>query len=504
MDTLPPPVFATCEIKLIEQSYAREHNGHCYDLMEKAGAAVFERIMALAPRPKSVWVFCGHGNNGGDGYVVGALLTEHRVPFRLFAVGTPRDGTEAYTACEYFKSLGGKIETELPKGGDEAPEVAVDALLGTGISSAPRAPICEWIQFINRLKCRTVAVDIPSGVAADTGLVPGDAVRAALTVSMIALKPGLLTGDAVDYVGKVECDSLGVDTAPFYGLNVAENEEAPLPVTVRTYEDITDTLPKRDLSCNKGENGKLLIIGGAVGMAGAAIICGLGALRSGAGLVKVATQLSNVPAFNACEPTLMTADINDDKALQQALEWADVVAVGPGLSQGVRAQSILPRLTEMDIPLVYDADALNLLAKAPDFCDNRVLTPHPGEAARLLKCSVDKIAENRPAAAYKLQQRYGGVVLLKGAGTVICNGKRLTIIREGSPAMAVGGMGDLLTGILGSLLGQGLTPYQAAVAAAAIHGRAGKLAGEQGGVNGTLPRDLLKYVRRLCNGQSAV
>ncbi|HAR80383.1 MAG TPA: bifunctional ADP-dependent NAD(P)H-hydrate dehydratase/NAD(P)H-hydrate epimerase [Succinivibrionaceae bacterium] len=503
MSKLTSHIFNTAEVKYIEHEYAKQHNGHCYDLMEKAGRSAYSNIMKRFPRIKEVWIFCGKGNNGGDGYVVASCFLKKGISHRVFAVGLPKPGTEAGTAYQFYLASGGHVESEFPRQTQQRPDVIVDALLGTGISSAPREPVNDWILFINRCHCFCVAIDVPSGVAADSGNVPGDCVKADLTVCMLSLKPGLFTGAAVDYVGEIIFESLDVDCSKYYGRLNGMEGVSELPILLRDYDDIKEDLPIRERSSNKGDNGKVLIIGGSKGMGGAAIISGLGALRSGAGLVKVALDNVNISALNAVCPELMSVDLNDREALERAIEWAEIIAIGPGLSQNANAQRVLALVESSDKYAVYDADALNLIAKSAKngviYSDYRIMTPHPGEAARLLDVSVDTINQNRLDSARLLQQRFGGIVLLKGAGTVICNGKRLSIINEGSPAMATGGMGDLLTGITASLLSRGLTPYQATVCAACVHGRAGFLAGKDGGIIGTLPTDLIPYIRKLVN-----
>ncbi|MCR5537087.1 MAG: NAD(P)H-hydrate dehydratase [Succinivibrio sp.] len=502
MDTIPQRIYTTAQIKSIEQQYALRHNGHCYDLMELAGRAVFKQLRAHLERPAMCWVFCGKGNNGGDGYIVASCLKEAGLPHRVFAVGAPREGTEAYTAYVYYKSQGGVIEYELPQNEDqERPEIVVDALLGTGLTSAPRAPIDEWIVFINRLHAYTLAVDIPSGIMSDTGTVMQECVRADATVVMLALKAGLFTADAVDYVGEVIFASLGIETSKYE--QELSADEATLPTYLVRYEDVREDLPLRTPSANKSDSGRILLIGGAKGMGGALLIAGLGALRAGAGLVKLALDPLNIPAVNARCPELMTVDYNDTARFEEALDWADVIAIGPGLSQSAQAQELLKLVEESDKYVIYDADALNLMVRlGPNYNKQRIITPHPGEAGRLLGQSAAKVNADRFEAALTLQDKYGGVVLLKGAGTVICNGRRFSIIREGSAALATGGSGDLLTGILAALVGQGLSLHQAALCAACIHGRAGAAEGAEQGMLGTLPTDLLPKVRGLINGRS--
>lgn len=505
--SLPHQVFTTQEIRFIEQEHAATNNGHCYDLMEKAGRAVFEAMRQVNSNPNMVYVLVGKGNNGGDGYITAAALLKHRIPFRLFAVGVPHVDAEAYTAFSYFTQLGGQIEYELPDLQEEAqngnsPDIVIDALLGTGLESAPRDPFGKWIDFINSTKAYVISVDIPSGVNADTGTVYSDSVMANKTVCMLGLKPGLLTGDAVDYVGEIVVCELGLDVSSYHGKIDADVVDGAsyLPIYLSNYEEIIADLPVRMPSAHKGDAGKVLLIGGNKGFGGAISICGQGALRAGAGLVKVATDKSNVEALNALRPELMTVDMRDSHALAQAIAWADVIALGPGMGLDPENEIIIEDVLSAEKPTVIDADALNIMARVGlSFCKRAILTPHPGEAARLLGTTIDRINNDRYHAVYELQQKCGGVVLLKGAGTLICDGKSIVVIQEGSPAMASGGMGDLLTGIIAALKAQGLSQTSATLAGACIHGRAGYLSGEFAGVIGTVALDLLPFVRILVN-----
>ncbi len=513
MSKLPYEVFTSDEVKQIEADHAKSHNGHCFDLMQKAGKSVFDYIVRECGDAKEVWVFCGKGNNGGDGYIVASLLLENGIKHRVFATGIPHEGSEASFAYELYVKQGGSVEYELPNSGIVSdgtsdiihvskPDLIIDALLGTGIESAPNGITAKWISYINKLDTYTVAVDVPSGVSADTGCVHGMCVCANATVCMLALKPGLLTSDAVDFVGEVEFASLDVDTSGYHEILTESSYKSPLPIFQVGFDDLQSELPLRLPSYNKGDNGKVLIISGSRGMGGAAIICGNGALRSGAGLVKIAMDSSNVSSMLSVRPELMSVDIDDEQAVVNAISWSDAIAIGPGLGVNDRTAKLISLLNDVeDQNMVFDADALNVLSTFEQdyYRENRILTPHPGEAARMLNISADEVNADRLLACYKLQQKYGGVVLLKGPGTVVCDGKSLTIVNEGAPSLATGGSGDLLTGIIVSLLGQGLSLEKAAVVGAALHGRAGFIEGTKKGMIGTLPMDLCQTIRELIN-----
>ena len=493
-------VFKSNEVKAIEAIYAQAHHGSCFDLMQRAGRAVFEKKIKTKREDINVWIFVGKGNNGGDGYIVASLLDESNIQYRVFALGEPKEGTEAYLAYEYYLSIGGKIENSLPNYDENPPDIIVDALLGTGLNSAPKSPCDEWILFINRMRTYTISIDVPSGVDADTGNVPGDCVKASVTVCMLALKIGLLTSDALDYVGRLVFANLQFNVANFWGNKSPLYNETMLPIRQKQYIDIIEDLPVRSKNSHKGDSGKVLAICGSLGTGGAACLCAMGALRCGAGLVKVATFKDNITAINAYSPELMTIDYANADMLRQGLNFADVIAIGPGLGVDNNAILLVDSLSNIDKHVIYDADALNLIAKGYVKPNKKcILTPHPLECARLLNVSLDYVAADRVRACSELQHKYGGIALLKGAGTIVCDGKFITIINEGSAAMATGGMGDVLTGMIASLIAQGLNPRDAVVSAACIHGRAGFLAGQEHGMIGTIASDLFVYIHKLVN-----
>lgn len=291
-----------------------------------------------------------------------------------------------------------------------------------------------------------VALDIPSGLMAETGATPGAVIQAAHTVTFIALKPGLLTGKARDVVGSLHHNALGLES----WLAGQETHLSRFDAT-----QLSHWLPPRRPTSHKGDHGRLVIIGGDHGTAGAIRMTGEAALRSGAGLVRVLTRSENIPPIITARPELMVHELTP-QTLEESLEWADVVVIGPGLGQQAWGKQALQKVENFRKPMLWDADALNLLAINPDKRHNRILTPHPGEAARLLNCSVAEIESDRLLSARRLVKRYGGVAVLKGAGTVIASDEALGIIDAGNAGMASGGMGDVLSGIIGALLGQKL------------------------------------------------
>lgn len=459
-----------------------------FELMRRAAAAGLASLRRHWPQASRLAIWCGPGNNGGDGYLLGALALAAGLQVELVALSNEASG-DALQARRAFESAGGVVR--LFEGGKSLPQadVHVDALYGSGLNRAPDAAVSGLIEQLNACARPVLALDVPSGLDADRGTCPGAAVRAAVTVCFIAAKRGLYTGLAPDHVGQLELESLHLP---------AELWETQSPDAALLRSEV---LPVRGRSAHKGDNGHVLVVGGERGMAGAIRLCGEAALRAGAGLVSVATRESHVPALNAGRPELMAHGVDGPQALQPLIEKADVLCVGPGLGQGAWGHALWLTALDSDRPLVLDADGLNLLAREPRrFERATVLTPHPGEAARLLGVTVAAVQADRFSAARELARQHGAVVVLKGAGSLVAHPDgRVGVCPWGNPGMAVGGMGDLLTGVIGALLAQGATAWQSASMGVALHARAGDAAAIAG-ERGLLASDLLPALRRLGNG----
>jgi NAD(P)H-hydrate epimerase len=462
-----------------------------FELMRRAAAAGLASLRRHWPAARRLAVYCGPGNNGGDGFLLGALALETGLQVSLFALSSVMRG-DAALARDAFVHAGGAIQ---PWNGDSAlpsADVHIVALFGTGLARPPDASAARLIEAVNACGAPILALDVPSGLNADTGQCPGAAIQATVTVSFIAAKRGLYTGRAAAHVGTLELDTLGLPEALWQELM----PDAELLVA--------QAMPPRPRHAHKGDNGHVLAIGGDEGTAGAIRLCSEAALRAGAGLVSVATRRNNLCALNSARPELMAHAVDDAASLAPLLARADVLAVGPGLGQAAWGYALWQAALAADKPLVLDADGLNLLAREPrPLAAPAVLTPHPGEAARLLQASVRDIEADRYAAVRALAARYEACVVLKGAGSLIAdpNG-RLAVCPWGNPGMATGGMGDLLTGIIAALLAQGCMPWQAACLGVGLHARAGDAAAEEG-ERGLLASDLLQPLRRLLNGLDA-
>lgn len=464
------------------------------ELMRRAGQAAFDELRRRWPGARRFTVFSGVGNNGGDGYVLAGLARGAGFEVTVLALGSPREGSEAAQACAGWRAGGGEV---LPA--DAAwpgADVHVDALYGIGLSRPPDGRAREWIERLNAAARPVLALDVPSGLDADAGFAPGAVVRADATITFIANKRGLHTGVAADCVGAVAVDSLGLPEEIYAGsLGDARLLDAG---------EVAAWLPPRARDGHKGRYGHVLAVGGDHGMGGAIRLAGEAALRVGAGLVSVATQAEHIMALNAARPELMAHVVPGVQELNPLLERASVVALGPGLGQRAWGHALWHAAIAAGKPLALDADGLNLLARdALALPAQTVLTPHPGEAARLLDTDAGTIARDRFAAVRELARKYGAVVVLKGAGTLIANPHGdVAVCPWGNPGMASAGMGDVLTGIVAGLLAQGLDAWRAACAGVALHARAGDAAACAGEA-GLLASDLFAPLRRLRNGSGA-
>ncbi len=459
-------------------------------LMERAGTAAFEVLRARFPGARRIGVVCGSGNNGGDGFVVARLASAAGLQVAVALVGDrARMSGDAAAVTQAYQDAGGKLhalETALA-----APEVVIDGLLGTGLTREVQGRYREAVDAINAHPAPVLALDVPSGLSADTGMALGVAVRAAVTVTFIGLKQGLVTGRAAEFRGELHLEDLGVPEAVFDGV-----VPAALRIDPRW---LSAVLPPRPRAAHKGCYGHVLVIGGDHGMAGAARMAAEAAARVGAGLVSVATRADHAPLVSVARPELMSHGVESASALTPLLQRASVVAIGPGLGRSQWARALLGRILETRVALVVDADALNLLADDPLQRADWTLTPHPGEAARLLECSTAEIQQDRYAAAAELARRFGACVVLKGAGTLIAAaGETTAVCDAGNPGMASGGMGDVLTGVLAGLRAQGLDGLEAARAGVCVHALAADAAAARG-ERGLLASDLFAHLRAVVN-----
>jgi NAD(P)H-hydrate epimerase len=489
---LPTVLYSAAQVRALD-AYAIESMGiPGYTLMKRAGEAALRYLRSRWPTAYRIVIVCGSGNNGGDGYVLARFAQAAGLTVTVLSA-TPPDQLkgDARHAFEDFASSGGRAQAFsaalLAEG-----EVIVDAVLGTGVRGAVRADLVPVIEAINAAGRPVFAIDVPSGLDSDRGVALGATVRADCTVTFVGLKTGLLIGDGPEYAGTVYFDDLEV-TAP-----ATENFRPRLERILES--EILQALPRRARKAHKGDFGRVLIVGSGVGMPGAVRLAGEACLRVGAGLVTVAVAPENVAAIASGRPELICLPLSEIDALREPIERADVVAIGPGLGRSAWAHRALDAVLGSDKPLVVDADALNLIAEGtPKTRANWILTPHPGEAGRLLGIGTSEVQSDRLAALGALVERYGGTVVLKGAGTLVGSPGRIAAVCErGNPGMASAGMGDVLTGAIAGILAQCRDPWLAARVGVLTHAMAGDAVARTG-ERGLLASDVAKELRMCVN-----
>lgn len=473
-------------------------------LMENAGAAAAKAIREAYPiEGKRVAILCGQGNNGGDGYVIARKLKENGArPTVIRVLGLPLT-KECEEMCRKVMELGLPIydlfsdEDECYSYIEQA-HVIVDAVFGTGFHARPDPQTAALFHRVNRSKAFVAAVDLPSGIVCDTGAAPGAFVQADLTVSFSVYKPCHFLGDGIDASGRVEVVQIGI---PQDDVNALAGPET------LSVEEISQFFPKRKRNSNKGDYGTALLVCGSYGMAGAAILAGRAAVKSGAGLVRIALPKSiyEILATSLPEavflplPQTMRGTVSGQSmaCLKDALQTADAFLFGPGLGRDPEIPLLLESiLKNAQCPIVLDADGINALAGRIHMIEQAkaplILTPHPGEMARLCGVSVQEVQSDRLGIATRFAKEHNLLLILKGAGTVIAlPDGRAFFNPTGNPGMATAGSGDMLAGMLVAFLAQGLPPEHAAVAATWLHGRAGDKALEAGSMHSLTPTDML-------------
>lgn len=456
------------------------------ELMHRAAHAAWRAIRRRWPDGQELTVLAGHGNNAGDGYLIAVLAKRAGWKVTVLAVGCSAVLTGDAEAA-YKEALSEQVDVQ-DWHQQTLSGIILDALLGTGLKDEVLPPYAHVIELINDSGLPVAAVDIPSGLCANTGHTLGVAVRADLTVTFIGLKVGLFTGDAADLVGELIFDDLQADRVLV--------EQTPVSVT-RLDASNLPKLDPRPRTAHKGMFGRVLVIGGDLGFGGAALLSTESTLRSGAGMVTLATRPEHVSAALTRFPEVMAAGVSSANQLMALIEPATVLVVGPGMGQHSWGRSLLSAAADAQRPQVWDADALNQLAaglvQLPKDC---VITPHPGEAARLLGISTPEVQADRPAAARALAQKFNAVCVLKGSGSLIASAAgQLALADHGHPAMATGGLGDVLSGVIGALLAQKMPAFEAACLAVWLHALAGEKCGASG--RGMAAADLIPVIRKL-------
>jgi len=465
------------------------------DLMNDAGSAVFQQALALYPSMQAILVLCGKGNNGGDGYVVARLAAQAGIDVSVLTMAEEQDikgdalvhyGKLKKTSASIYTFQ--DIETVLTKVKSNSFDLTFDALFGIGFKGALREPYKTLIEQINNYPVDVISIDVPSGVNANTGAVCELAIKANATVSFIVLKKGLLMGPALEYVGDLYLADL----------KLRENFQAKIESQV--YWQGSNALPKLlPMAVNnyKGKNGRILLLGGNQNMPGAIRLAGEAALRCGAGLVSIHCHEKSKLGITLGRAELMLADISELDIESLNSEDYDQLVIGPGLGRDEWASSLFDKCYNSNKPIIVDADGLYWLAQTQTKRENLIITPHAGEAARLLDCTVSEIEQNRCLSAKKLANKYNAICVLKGAHSVITDGFEVWLNSTGNPSMASGGMGDTLTGMIAALLFKTKNPLKAVRLAVYIHGLAADKYIQNSGKIGLLASDLMPIMSEL-------
>lgn len=492
--TLPQELWTAQQVRENEAQAAASTGISMPMLMERAGHSAFALLKQLWPQAQSILVLAGKGNNGGDAYVLARLAKQAAYKVQLVHIGDANAVSgDAAQAQQRWLDCEGEIET--PEQADVHLDVIVDGILGTGLSGPVSESIAHIIERCNYSTSPILALDIPTGLNADTGALHGLAIQAAACITFVGVKQGLCTGYAAQYCGELYFSGLGIEQA--FKRQVQSDKQSI------EYQSLRHLLAPRSRHAHKGDFGHVALVGGNQDMPGAIRLAAEACLRAGTGLLSVLTHSKNRVIISAGRPEFMLQGLKeaDEQSMLKVcalFERISVIGIGPGLGSDLWAERLMQAALAQNKTMVVDADALNYLAAKPQVKHNWVLTPHPGEAARLLACSTRDIAFDRYAAAKALQQAYGGVVVLKGRGTIICSEDQLSVANVGNPGMASGGMGDLLSGIIAALLAQGMSLFDAACLGVCVHGGAADMAAEQG-ERGMLASDLLPYIRNLVN-----
>ncbi len=519
LSKLPRNLYRAEQVRQLDRLAIEEFNIAGIELMRKAGSVAFDCVMENWPQTRHLQIFTGSGNNAGDGFIVAGLARQQGLSVDVVCVGDVDklngEAKDAYDwACGLKVSMRKYSEIDLERENEHAQTAIIDALLGTGLDRNVEGEYKSAIDYLNSLSAPVVAIDMPSGLSADTGMSLGSTVNADLTITFIAMKLGLLTGEGRDFVGELVCHKLDIPE------EVTTHANAPQAVAQRI--DINyaaQQLYPRQHSSHKGNHGHVVIVGGDYGFGGAGILAAEAAQRSGAGLVSLITRPEHRQSLLARAPEIMVLTCEENaEAIEEVLRKASAIAIGPGLGRSDWSRGLLQQVMGVQLgdktPLVIDADALQLLAERSQLLsstrrENWILTPHPGEAGVLLNKTTAEIQSDRVASVSELAQRWGGCCLLKGSGSLIACTKKgadkkagpqsIFLCTEGNAGMASGGMGDVLTGLTTSLLAQGLDLESAICCAVCVHGEAADLAVDFEGQRGLAASDLLPYIRQLVN-----
>lgn len=482
------PLYLSQQVKEVEVQVVDKGNVSLFGLVELAAAAAFELLKQLEKTSEPICLLAGNGNNGSDTYVLASLLLNAGISAKVMSSHKVNLSPVLEQAQKAYLNQGGKIQPF-----DEAvitnATVIIDGLLGTGLRKGKVATGLERIiEVVNESQAWVLSLDVPSGINADTGFSYSLAIIADATITFGGRKQGLYTGRARHCSGTIYHCAVGLE------------KRLPITKTVAISQfNLTQILPPRESDSHKGDNGKVAVIGGDSGMVGAVSMAAEACLRSGAGLVSVISKSEHLMIVNGRRPEVMFCACDAvNKEVRNRFEWADVLVIGPGLGRGSWGEALLNTAKHCNKHCVVDADALNLLKGQGWHHGHWILTPHAGEAARLLDISRVEVEQNRFLAIKQIYQIYGGVIVLKGAGTLIYDGEYMIVVPVGNPGLATGGTGDVLSGVIGALLAQGVDALHAAILGVVVHGKAADIAIKEG-ERGMLASDLMPFIRKLLN-----
>lgn len=483
MQDLPDNLYDVESVVRLEQAAINQFGIPAYELMKRAGNAVFNVLKTGYPDHQNILVLCGAGNNAGDGYVVARLAKQAGFSVSVVSLIDPEVlKNEAMLAYKDWSAIASNQPADFTLLDDA--DIVIDALLGTGLAREVTGEWARWITAVNNTDKPVISIDIPSGLLADTGVIAGVAIEADITVSFIGLKQGMFTAQAKDVCGEIIFDDLGLSVEVFSGIECKARLVNHIDYSL---------LPKRKASSHKGCFGHVLIVGGNSGMPGAVILAAKAALRTGAGLVTIITAAQNLEAVSSAVPEAMvrTCEWGSDNSTdlhelftESLVSNITHVAIGMGLGRDDWSLQLLQHCVRLGKPMLLDADALNLMAEHEiRVASPLVVTPHPGEAARLLSkltsTSTAEVQKDRFAAVKKLHALFEGsescVVILKGSGSVIFDGEVMKVCGLGNAAMSAPGMGDVLSGIVIALMAQDIAGFDAAVLAVCLHASAAEL-----------------------------
>ena len=470
-------LYTSKQTRLLDQLAIQQCKVTGRELMQLAGERAFYWIQQRFPEAATVVVVCGRGNNGGDGYVVAELMRQAELKVCVVR-DAPAQSADCISACQDYLDAGGLVVDDFLTTISNA-DLIVDGLFGAGLSRAPAGLSAEIVNTINESSCVCVALDIPTGLSCDTGLAFTPTLCADLTVTFIGKKVGLITGDGPDYCGELILETLDIDEQVF-------DQVAP------TGHILNKTTPTpRKHNSHKAHYGNLVVAGGDSGMLGAVLLAGRAALRSGCGLVNVLSNEKHYDMPAVYQAELMSHIFESAGDAHSLLESCTALIIGPGTCDNHWGNELFTAVIAYNIPKVIDAGGLRVLANRNIQSEDHILTPHPGEAAVLLDVDTSAIQLDRVEAAKNIVKKYGGVCVLKGVGTIICDAKSVYVCALGNPGMASAGLGDVLSGIIGALLAQGKTPIRAAREGVWLHAHSADLCAKALGQEYLLASDVI-------------